>query len=162
MTDDALYVLANDAVRKRVLAHVEGAEPGTRVLIRPPAATLPQRDKMWAMLTEIARNFKDPHGNTLTTDEWKVRFLDALGRETHYIAALDRPGFIPYGQSSRALSKSEMSDMIELLYQFGAKNGYTFHTPDSALPRRRHDDGADKRGGRVPSPPPASQGKSNG
>ena len=63
------------------------------------------------------------------SDEWKILFLHALGRETRFIPALDEKTFIPIGQSSSDLSKSEMTDLIEMIAAWGAEHGVTFHDP---------------------------------
>ncbi len=80
---------------------------------------------MWVLLTHIAVR-KEHHGRRYSPADWKIIFLNALGRETRFIPSLDGAGFIPIGQSSSDLSKEEMSSMIELLYSWGAQNGVDF------------------------------------
>ena len=81
------------------------------------------------MLTDISTQ-AEHNGRKWSTDQWKCLFLHALGRETQFIPALDGSGFIPFGQSSSDLSKREMTDMIELIFQYGAEHGVTFHEPE--------------------------------
>jgi hypothetical protein len=69
---------------------------------------------MWSMLTDIARELPW-HGIKLKPDDWKLVFLDALKRETRMVPNLDGNGFVNLGRSSSDLSKSEMSDLIELI-----------------------------------------------
>ena len=79
-----------------------------------------QNDKMWAMLTEIAEQVKW-HGVRLRPDDWKLLFLDALKREIRMLPNLEGDGFVAVDRSTSDLSKEEMSDLIELMYKFGAE-----------------------------------------
>ncbi|HQN52055.1 MAG TPA: recombination protein NinB, partial [Phenylobacterium sp.] len=67
------------------------------------------------------------HGVKLSPDDWKLVFLDALGRELRMVPNLDGTGFVNLGRSSSDLSKSEMTDLIELIFAYGAKHGVEFH-----------------------------------
>lgn len=120
-----LITLNNKTDRERAMHYVTIAPTGTRVEYKAAKRTLPQNDRMWAMLTDIAAQ-KRHCGRKYTPDQWKVIFLNALGREADFIPSLDEKTFIPL-QSSSDLSKAEMSDMIELLQSWGAENGVTFH-----------------------------------
>jgi hypothetical protein len=113
------------ADRQRALRFVSAAPFGTRVEIKAAKRSLPQNDRMWAMLTEIAQQLPW-HGVTLRPDDWKLIFLDALKRELRMVPNLDGTGFVNLGRSSSDLSKGEMSDMIELILAFGSQHGVTF------------------------------------
>lgn len=127
----ALLILRDGPVRQRAHRWVDALPEGTRVEFKQPKRTDEQNAKMWAMLTDIATQ-KEHCGQRHTPDTWKVIFLHALGRETQFIPALNGVGFLPIGQSSSDLSKSEMSDLIELMHAWGAENGVVFQ--DSAAP----------------------------
>jgi len=43
-----------------------------------------------------------------------------------FIPALDGSTFLPYGNSSSDLSKSEMMELIEFIAAWGAQNGVVF------------------------------------
>lgn len=105
--------------RDQAIALIEAAPSGSRVEIKAAKRTLPQNDRMWAMLTEVARQVKW-HGHTLRPDDWKLIFLDGLKRELQSVPNLDGDGFVSLRQSSSDLTKDEMSNMIELIYSFGA------------------------------------------
>ena len=115
-------ILANDAIRAKAAKWVRELPEGTRIEFKEPKRTLDQNARMWAMLGDIAKQ-KQHHGRSYTADDWKVIFLHALGRETRFVPTLDGTGFLPIGQSSSDLSKSEMSDLIEMLFAWGAENG---------------------------------------
>src|SRR3954471_10604962 len=117
-----LITLNSTADRTRVLRYVTQAPSGTRVEFKAERRTLPQNDRMWAMLTDIAAQ-KEHCGRKYTPDQWKILFMHACGREVQFIPSLDGSTFIPWGQSSRDLSKGEMSDLIEFMFKWGAENG---------------------------------------
>ena len=117
--------------RQRVHRYVDSAPLGTRIEFKAEKRTLPQNDRMWAMLTDIAQQ-KNHNGRKYTPDQWKVIFMNACGREVQFIPSLDNKTFIPWGQSSSDLSKMEMMDLITFMQAWGAENGVQFHDP--ALP----------------------------
>ena len=49
----ALLILSNPTVRARAINWIKNVPDGTRVEFKEPKRTLPQNDRMWAMLTEI-------------------------------------------------------------------------------------------------------------
>src|SRR3954462_9452858 len=120
-----LITLNSTADRERVLRYIAQAPTGTRVELKAARRTLPQNDRMWAMLTDIAQQ-KEHAGRKYTPDQWKVLFMHPCGREVQFIPALDGAGFIPWGQSSSDLSKAEMTDLIEFVFAWGAENGVVF------------------------------------
>ena len=125
-----LITINNEADRLRAEVYVWKSPDGTRVEFKASKRTLPQNDRMWAMLTDIAQQ-KKHCARKYTPDQWKVIFLHALGREAEFVPSLDEKTFIPL-QSSSDLSKSEMSDMIELMMSWGVSNGVTFHDREAA------------------------------
>lgn len=121
----ALIVLRSVADRERAIKWIGSAPPGTRIEFKKERRTLPQNDKMWAMLTEVAAQ-KEHCGRRYTPDQWKVLFMHAAGREVQFIPSLDNKTFLPWGQSSSDLSKEEMSELIEFILAWGAQNGVMF------------------------------------
>ena len=126
----ALIVINNSADRAKATQWIAKAKPGTRIEFKASKRSLPQNDRMWAMLTDIATQVEHA-GQRYTPDQWKVLFMHACGREVHFLPALDGAGFIPWGQSSSDLSKSEMTDLIEYMFAWGAEHGVTFHDKES-------------------------------
>lgn len=125
----ATIILHTAHDRARASDWVARAPVGTRVAFTASKRTIPQNDRMWAMLTDIAEQMTWPpeNGIRLNTEDWKLVFLDALKREIRTVPNLDNTGFVNIGRSSSDLSKEEMTDLIELMFAFGAKHGVTFH-----------------------------------
>jgi hypothetical protein len=121
----ALVIIRSAYERDRAMSWVRKAPWGTRIEFMNPKRTVPQSDKMWAMLTEIATQ-KLHCGLKLVPNDWKKLFLSRLSQELRIVPNLDSTGFVDLGQSSSKLSKEEMSNMIELLYAWGAQNEVTF------------------------------------
>jgi hypothetical protein len=122
----ATVVLTGAAARDRVCRWARSAPSGTRVEFKEVKRTLPQNDRMWAMLTDVSKHATHM-GRRYTPDEWKVLFLHALGKEMTFLPALDGTTFVPYGQHSSDLGKSEMTALIELIFAWGAEHGVVFH-----------------------------------
>lgn len=126
-----LLTLRSTAERDRAIRFVAKAPPGTRVEFKAAKRSLPQNDKMWAMLTDVAQQVKW-HGVTLRPDDWKLIFLDALKRELRMVPNLDGTGFVNLGRSSSDLTKDEMGQLLELITAWGTQHGVAFHDPESA------------------------------
>jgi hypothetical protein len=122
-------VVINDETARKTAKHWAAIAPtGTRVEFKAPRRSLPQNDRMWAMLTDVATQLPW-HGIKLSPDDWKLIFLDALKRELRMVPNLDGSGFVNLGRSSSDLSKEEMTDLIDLISAFGAEHNVVFHDP---------------------------------
>lgn len=124
-------VIKSKADREKLVRWINGVPDFTRVELKEPKRTLAQNDRFWAMLTDISTQAM-LGGKRFTTDQWKVIFLHALGQEIQLLPSLDGAGFVPFGQSSSDLSVAEMTDIIELMFKFGAENGVTFQDEKAA------------------------------
>jgi len=124
----ALIVVRSDTDRRKAATWCQKAPAFTRIEFKASKRTLPQNDRMWAMLTDVA-NQKEHAGRKYTPDQWKILMMHACGREVQFIPALDGKTFLPWGQSSSDLSKDEMSELIEFLFAWGAANGIVWSDP---------------------------------
>ena len=112
----------NTPSQKQFAHRLLDAAPFGHVLeIREPRRTNAQSDKMWAMLTDIAR--AKPMDRKLEPEQWKTVFMDAIGKKPNWIPNLEGDGVLCTGYRSSHLSKQEMSDLIEQIYAFGAQHG---------------------------------------
>lgn len=121
----ATVLLTNRETRERVCAWARKAPMNTRVEFKEPKRSIPQNDRFWASLTDVARQV-EWHGVRLSADDWKLVFMDALKQEMRLVPNIAGTGFINLGRSSSDLSKAEMSDLLELIYAFGANYGVKF------------------------------------
>lgn len=132
----ALVTIRSQTDRARIAAWADKAPPGTRVEFKGPQRSVEQNDKMWAMLTDVARQVTW-HGLKLSTYDWKSMFMDALNREARMVPNIDNSGFVNLGRSTSRLSKTEFSDLIEIINAFGAEHGVVFSDPaETAEPGR--------------------------
>lgn len=93
------------------------------VTIREQTRSTDQNAKMWAMLSDISR--AKPGGRCHTPEVWKCLFMHACGHAVQFELGLNGQPF-PTGFKSSRLSKSQMSDLIEFIYGFGAENGISW------------------------------------
>lgn len=154
MMSRAVIILNTTWDRKRASDWVAAAKDGTRIEFKGPKRTLPQNDRMWAMLTDVASQLKW-HGVSLFPDDWKLLFMAAMKRELRIVPNLDGTGFVNLGQSSSDLSVAEMGDLMELISAFGASHGVVFND-QSAGPT------ADESGGAVLSADPGAAASNSG
>lgn len=127
----ALIVLGSQMDRQKAIKWISQAPINTRVDFKAPKRSVPQNDRMWAMLTEVAGQI-DYHGTKLTPDDWKLIFLDGLKREMRIVPNLDGNGFVNLGRSSSDLSKAEMADLITLIEAWGLQHGVVFSDHEQA------------------------------
>lgn len=121
----ALIVIHNETDRQRAAKWATKSPAGTRIIFKATKRTIPQNDRMWAMLTDVARQLPW-HGMKLSPDDWKLIFLDALKQELRIVPNLEGTGFVNLGQSSSDLSVEEMSELIELIMAWGTQHGVRF------------------------------------
>jgi hypothetical protein len=99
------------------------APDGFVVTISEPTRTLEQNALMWPLLQEVSRQV-DWYGQKLTDEEWKDVFSASLKKQK-VVPGLDG-GFVVCGQRTSKMSKKEFSELIELIYAFGAQKGVKF------------------------------------
>jgi len=123
------FCLVSDRIKARAIEAIRSAPPGARVEIKAPKRTLPQNDRMWAMLTDLSQQLAW-HGQRLTADDWKVVLLAGLKQEMRLVPNINGNGFVQLGRSSSDLSVEEMSQLMDLIEAFGAQHGVEFHAPE--------------------------------
>jgi hypothetical protein len=126
----AQLTLSDKSVRERAVHWIEKAPQGTRVIFKDAKRTQAQNDRMWAALTDIASQVKW-HGLKLSTEDWKLLFMDALNQEMRLVPNINGNGFVNLGRSSSNLSKAEFSQLIDLIHAFGANHNVVFSDPET-------------------------------
>lgn len=124
----ALLLINSTAARQKAKAWIDKAPWNTRVTFQGPKRSLPQNDRLWAMLTDVATQLPW-HGQKMAPEDWKLIFMASLKQEMRIVPNIDGNGFVNLGQSSSNLSKAEMSELQELISAFGAQRGVVFHEP---------------------------------
>lgn len=119
-------ILVGPTQREYARRLVAEAEAGTAVVFKEATRTDDQNRKLWPMLADVSRQVIW-HGTRLTTDEWKDVFTAAL-RKAKVVPGLDG-GFVVLGQRTSTMTKREFSDLIELIYAFGAQHGVLWSEP---------------------------------
>jgi len=125
MANKKIFKLVNGTVKENLISFIRSLPTDSKnplvVCIQEMTRTLEQNARMWATLTDISEQVVW-HGLKLTPEEWKHVFTATLkGQKT--VPNLEGTGFIILGQSTRAMSKKEFSNLLELAYAFGAEQG---------------------------------------
>jgi len=102
------------------------------VTLGRPQRSLDQNRRMWAMLGDVAQQV-EWHGRWLTAEDWKHVFSAALHGQKA-VPGLDG-GFVVCGKSTRAMTKGEMSDLMTLIEEFGARHDVKFDAQGPSEPR---------------------------
>jgi len=102
---------------------------GQRVVveIKPETRTLAQNARLWAMLTDVAKQV-NWYGRKLSEEEWKHVFTASLAKQD-VVPGIDG-GFVVLGKSTSKMTKPEMSELQQLIEAFGAQQGVRFTAPE--------------------------------
>lgn len=103
---------------------IDTAVIGSSVKVSGPRRSIPQNDRLWAMIGDIA-NAK-PQGRDMSPEDWKCVFMHTLGKATRWQPSLDGREVVNVGYHSSKLTKAEFSDLFLVIEQFAAENGITF------------------------------------
>lgn len=117
------FILAHDAARQNAIAYIAVAPAGHCVTVAEPNRTLAQNALLWPLLQKLADQVVW-YGVKLSADDWKD-LLTASLRKQRSAPGLDG-GFVVFGERTRQYSKAEFSELIELIYAFGAERGVVF------------------------------------
>lgn len=124
------FIMAHAEARRRACEAVQNAPEGYSVTIAPPTRTGEQNARLWASLSEISAQV-DWYGRKLTPEDWKHIFSSSL-KKLQVVPNLDGTGFVALGLSTSRMSKSELSELLELIYAFGAERGVIFNDMETA------------------------------
>jgi hypothetical protein len=121
-----VFFLVHDVARRNAYQAVQDAPEGYCVEVKERTRTLEQNAKLWAMLGDVARQI-EWHGQKLTAENWKDMFSASLKRQAA-VPGIDG-GFVVLGTRTSRMTKSEMAELIELMYAFGAERGVQWSDP---------------------------------
>lgn len=127
MDGKSVIILCGQTQRAYAAKKLAEAPADWIVTIAPPTRTLDQNAKLWPMLQDVSRQVIW-HGLRLTPDDWKDMFTAAL-KNLRVVPNIDGTGFVALGQRTSTMSKRTFSDLVELIYEFGAQHGVAWSDP---------------------------------
>lgn len=120
--------LTDEARRRRAIHYIMNAPEGYVVTIGEATRTGDQNALMWALLNDVAR--AKPDGRDMRSEAWKACFMDAIGQKPKMVQNLDGDSIVCLGYKSSALSKTEFSDLLECIMEYGARKDIKFAIPE--------------------------------
>lgn len=106
---------------------IDEAAPRSVVTFAAPRRSTEQNSRMWAMISDVRK--AQPEGRQHTDEVWKCLFMHSLGYESAFAMGLNGEPF-PIGFRSSRLSVEQMSDLIEVIYEYGARHGVVWSEPE--------------------------------
>lgn len=106
--------------RDIIKANIDAAPDGYVCHLGPNTRTTEQNKKLWAMLNDVARQV-EWYGQKLGPYDWKHIFTAGL-KKSRAVPGIDG-GVVILGMSTSKMNKLEFSELIELIYAFGAERG---------------------------------------
>ena len=112
------FVMAHDEARARAMYAVKNAPAGYVVRVEEPTRSLAQNSLLWSLLNQVADKMVW-YGEKLSADCWKDMFTASLKKQK-VVVGIDG-GFVVCGQSTSKMTKSELSELTELILAFCAE-----------------------------------------
>lgn len=118
-----VFRLVHDTARQNACKAIADAPEGYVVKLEEPRRSREQNDFFWEIMGDLAEQC--PHdGEYLTDKEWRDLII-ASWRKQKVVRGLDG-GIVFLGQRSSELKKSEMSEVMEIAFAYGARHGVVF------------------------------------
>jgi len=120
-----MYKLFSPQQRLRAIEAVKAAPEHYIVEVKPRTRSLDQNAMLWRLLTIASKSVTwsvNGHEEKLSPEDWKDVFTASLHQEMR-IAKGVRGGFVMLGRSTSVMSVSQMTELIEFIYQFLAEQG---------------------------------------
>ena len=114
------FILAHDTARQMAIQAIRNAPDGWIVEVKERTRSIDQNSLLWALLTDVSRQV-EWYGRKLAPEDWKHVFSSAL-RKQDVVPNIEGNGFVVLGQSTSKMGKREFSDLVELIYSFGAEH----------------------------------------
>lgn len=126
----AVVQIKGETDRRQIATWAANVPDGTTVEFRAPRRSTDQNALMWSLLGQISKQV-DWYGQKLTSEDWKD-IASASLRRARVVPGMDAGTFVPLGMRTSQMTKQEISDLIELLYAFGAERGVKFRELECA------------------------------
>jgi hypothetical protein len=108
-----------DTNRPYICEQINASDVGYVVQIMEPTRSLEQNSLLWPLLECLAKQVTW-YGQKLTSGEWKDVMTAAL-KKSKVVPGIEPGSFVVCGQSTSKMTKAYFSDLIELIYAFGAE-----------------------------------------
>lgn len=114
------YHLIDESVRYNAIQFIRTCNLDLIVEVKQRTRSLDQNRRLWATLRDVSEQVVW-HGMKLDNEDWKHIFTAALKGQRS--APGINGGFVVLGQSTSKMRVSEFSELLELIYAFGAERG---------------------------------------
>ena len=121
-------ILAGDRQRRFAKTLIDRAPQDAVLTIREATRTNDQNARLWAMLSDVSR--AKPEGRMWPPETWKCAFMHALGHQVKFCEGLDGTGPFPLGFRSSRLTKKQMSDLIECIFEYSSRHSVVWTEPE--------------------------------
>lgn len=120
-------ILTNKATRERFCRWVMAAPSNTVAVLKGHKRTIPQNSRLWALLTDVARQ-AEWAGKKRTTEEWKDLFTGAVKAAASGLEVVPglEGGFMLLGLRTSEMTKAEMVELQDYIEAWGAQHGVEF------------------------------------
>ncbi len=100
--------------------------PYDLIVEEPGHRTLEQNSLLWALLTDVSRQV-EWYGEHLSPEAWKD-VLTAAQHAQRAVPGIDG-GVVMLGHRTSKMNKAQLSELVELIYAFGADHDVIFTEP---------------------------------
>jgi len=118
------FTLISPRVRENALAEVRNAPDGYIVTVKAAKRSDAQNRLLWQALTDVAEQV-EWYGQYLPNTDWKDIFTASL-RKSKVVPGIDSGTFVVTGLHTSAMTKGELSTLMDLIFAFGAERGVVF------------------------------------
>ncbi len=109
------------------------APKGWTCTLAPPKRSLPQNDRLHAMLTDILRSKYEHYGRKMDMDDLKTLFVSAwqleTGRGSYIVRGLDGDGLVQLRRPTSKMKVDELGELMTIVERFCAERGITLREP---------------------------------
>lgn len=129
----ATLILTGRDTRERAKRWIDQAPSRTVVTFRGVKRSIPQNSRLWAMLTDVARQ-AEWAGKRRTAEEWKDLFTGAVKAAAGGLEAVPglEGGFMILGLRTSEMSVEEMRELQDYIEAWGAQHGVQFSGEEAA------------------------------
>lgn len=120
MASGQTIILRGDTQRALAKRLIDKAPPNAVVSVKEETRSSDQNALMWSLLSDISRS--KPDGREHTPEVWKALAMHACGHAVQFQTGLDGEPF-PMGFRSSRLTRRQMSDLIDFLFEYGSRHG---------------------------------------